>query len=385
VHPASSSVDRIDPDPPVASASKRPRRAGWFALAALASGCVTSAAPKQAPLDAPLAVAAGGDSYFLCLRDRVELRTEKEVEAKFDVAPATGDPSAMAIDVERGWAGVAYPGRLALIALTDRRLTWSKETLPEAPVALAVANDRVAALTTHDVALYRLPDGSLESRTDLRPWMRDFKFDSVRYVLPRADQRLIVVGFQDMTFAGNSHVVLQRVDASRGAWKHEQSVQIEGITWIHACASEGRSLWIAGTLEFCRDPATGGGSVAGPASGAPRSAQSPRSVQRGDLLLTLVVQRVDPETLRAEELIHDEQFSRDVSVRQLVVGDELLAIVFEDGEVRVYPLSKDGGVCGRALYDYDFSNLGPGVAAAWLGPTQVVVSGRGGSKVVSVR
>jgi len=347
--------------------------AGALALAA----CATASSPPMTAFDAPIAVAAGGDSFFLCTRDHVELRSETASEETLNVPPDAGDPAAMALDVVSGWAGVAYHSRLAIFQLADRRVIWSKDPLPEPPLAMAVAADRIATVSNSTLTLFRLPDGALESRRDLLAWRKQFGFDQIRFVLPRADQQLLLVGFRNMSLTGPSRIVFQRIDAARGDWAPVQTSSDEGITFIHACASDGRWLYVAGTQEYCRGPPSGSVAAAAPGlGGAPRGGPG-----RGDLLLTLVVKRVDPETLRSEEIVWDEQHSRSVNVRQLVAGGDLMAVVLDDGELRVYRLHAQGGT-GAPIFRGRF---GPGITAAWLSPSDLLVTDRdGASKVVAV-
>jgi hypothetical protein len=166
-----------------------------------------------------------------------------------------------------------------------------------------------------------------------------------------------------MTFGSDSSVTVQKIDRSQGDWRVAQQTTVPALTWIHACASDGRTLYLAGAMETFR---------AQPA-GAPS--------HPGQLLTTFVIVRVDPATLRADEIVWNERHARTVVARELAVGKDLVAVRFDSGDLEVYRLLADGRA-GAPVYERRFP---PPFSAAWLSQDDVVVVGSGEPEVVRVR
>ncbi len=345
-----------------ASRSRSSRAAALLCAAAL-EGCAATPSPPLVPIDGPVAVAAGAREFFLFDRDKVELRGADGVAQTLAAPAGAGAPAAVSVDLERGWACVACRGALAIVQLADRQVTWATAPLAEPPLALAVSGDLAAVLSRTSVAVHRLPGGELLWRETLAPWLKQFRLDEARCVLPLSEQEFLLVGARSMRFNSNSEIVVQKIDRSQGQWRVVQQTSVPGLTFLHACASDGHALYLAGVHEEMR---TG-----------PMGARG----QGGALLMTFVIVGVDPATMNAREIVWDERHAHRVLARQLAVGKDLVAVRHEGGELEIYRLVGEGR-SGAPMYE---GNFGPSFSAAWLSPNDVVVVGAGEPRIVRVQ
>ncbi len=317
------------------------------ALSALALTTCVSAVPAElsAARRGPVALPAGDGAHLVFRRDRVERRRGAEVEWSIEHADA-GDPLVSAIDLDSAWAAVGYARRLAFVQLAAQRVSWTDSPASD-PRGLALRGETAALWSGTRAVAVRVPSGAVLWEDDLAPLLESVGVNRLEHLVPRGDDRALVLGSRTGSSFTDGKVVVLALDRSRGDWRIENESTLRGLTWVHRAASEGAALYVAGLREETQ-----------------RSPGGP-----GRLLQALVVAQVDLDTLSAREILWSQRQARSTVVHELAVGTNALALLLDGKTVEVYRIVENGRATAP-VFDQHFASA---ESLAWISPAELLV------------
>ncbi len=283
-----------------------------------------------------------------------------------DVEPGRGRPVVSAFDPRGGYGAVAYEHAVACVSFVDGKVRWADAPWPSTPRDLCVSGEQIAVVSGNALGVFQLPNlervgGDATSGsplTDLTRWLELASVSQLWFVVPLEGQKFTALGHQPAGTFGSARTVLLEFDLQNPARDAiTQRTEVGDVSILGDCAYDGGGLLIASILEQVRR--TPGGSQ--------------------EFLHTLQVVRADPVTHAQRVLVRAELHDARQGVAQLAVERDRIAVVFSDGEVRVWR-SGDGG---RAT-DLWGDRLGAGVSVAFLSANRLVICRADGSTSVKL-
>jgi hypothetical protein len=230
-----------------------------------------------------------------------------------------------------------------MASLRDAPPVWTPCELG-AMVSAAIVAERLAVVGRSGVKVLRVP--SAEPIWEGKPTTG---LTYLHHAHPLSDQETLLVGTTGGSMVRDSQVVLRRADRSRGDWEITDTV-VPRLSWVGACASAGDNLFVAGTWEDSRPVTSIGG-------------------KQRPLLQNIVVVRVQTSNLRTTEIVDTPVHSYETQVTDAAAGADLLAIVVDERELRVFGALGDqpavAPIFQRAYADP--------IAITWLAPRRIAV------------
>jgi hypothetical protein len=272
------------------------------------------------------------------------------------VMTGAGLPVTSAVDMDTGWAAVAYERGFAVANLALGRVQWFPCEWTRPPRAISVRDGLASMVSQDEVALYRLADGKrLDRKLSVGQWLEDCGLEEIRFTCPLSSRELVLVGSRRMRLLSPPSLWIQKVDLSVGLPETRLKVPIEAFTRLEGCSYSGKAVYLAGILE--EDMRLAG-----------------QRSRLGDLRQTLRVVRVDPETLEQRTIVSMERQDFETSVETIAVGSKAVAILLSSGELEVFKLLADE----TATQPIRPARLVPGASLTWLdGNRLAVTSGTG--------
>jgi hypothetical protein len=339
-------------------------------IALLACACASSSS-QRGPSGQPLAVPAGGATFYRFGADQVELvdagaaavEASAGAEAQPLAVPAdAGRPAAVGVDRESAQAAVAYERKLAVVDLARGNVRWLEAAWGSAPQSVAVTGGLAATVSGDTVSIWSLRDGQCLQREELARWLESFALERLEYALPLSRTEFLLVGFRPMGLTSESQALVQKVDLGGISREAKQIALLPDLADVQACAYAGGALFVAGVREEDRR----------------LPGQAPRP---GDLAQTLTIYRIDPGDLSQKAVVRMERHELSTTVRELAVGERGLCVLLEEGDLLVFEL---GGtdVASQAV---DHARVADGTSATWLEEDRLALIGPMGSQIVQAR
>ena len=167
-----------------------------------------------------------------------------------------------------------------------------------------------------------------------------------------------MVGFRGMGTFSNPEVRVLLIDRSEGSPRTIRDQSVRDLTWLRACSSDGRYLYLAGENE--------------------RIVNQP-GFRNQQMIQSLRVVRVDPDDLTIQDLVKADA-TEELHVRRLAVGFGLVAVCAKGGRLAVYRVQD--GVGTQPIYTNRYRGE---ISAACLDEGHVVVTSGDETKVVPIR
>jgi len=266
------------------------------------------------------------------------------------------------VDLEASTGAIAYEHRLAVVDLLSRQVEWYPIEAPDGTVFLGQRGELALLAGRLELVCVDTRTGREAWRdSGLRAWMESNGVRQVGLALPFGRDQFVLVTWRGPSAFQSSRVLLQLVDRSQGAWRLRHESEIDALSSVGACAFDGRSVYVAGILEQLMM----------------QSGNWP-----GRAWQSLLVVRIDPESLFQDEVVREEQHDRSTVPVQLAVGDGLVACLMQSGNLRIYRVGEYGR-SATPLWEDDL----PRVASVSFGsPNEVILAlSDGATRVVRVR
>ena len=327
----------------------------WFIapIALLMAACGSLGASERfEPHPRPIVLPTGEGDYVLF--NEGNIRRTGVAEASWTEPSSSGaaQPSAAGYDLDAGWACVGYSDQLAFVPLGGRNIRWVDAPAAGLHRSIAVRGELAAVNSGDRVRILEVPSGLEVESIAGGALLRAVDQDEFDYAEPLSDSELLLIASRDVDAFTDGRVVAMRIARGANAWEMQSHNELLGLTWADQCASKGDQVYVAGIWEETRL----------------------RSGDMPELFQSLVILRVDAETLQAKELVRDDH-EPPTTVLDVAIGMDELAVLLGTGEVRVYSLQD-----GRSLRRQRF---GRAESIAWIGPGRWVVHTEGGSKILS--
>jgi hypothetical protein len=318
-------------------------------ILALFAACSSSGSAPPPPESAPLLLPGRGDTYMLFRDDGAEERggtLEKPVT--YAAGSTTGLPCTFGIDLSGEYAAVAYSGTVAAVKLSERTIDWL--TPPwngGAPRCVNVRGSMALALVDDTLYEVRLERDREPWFAKLGPWMEQDQHDigTIHAAVPLGESEFLLVGHRD------NAARVARIDRSAGAWRDVGTITVNELYELHACASDGVALYLAGThWTDTRSP------------GQPMRAK--------DLDVALVVSRIDLATCKPREIVHAGGQDVRARITQVAAGTDTVVVVLADGSFVLYGISPTGKSAAPLAPPRRYDQP---IAVAWVGKDKIAV------------
>jgi hypothetical protein len=221
-------------------------------------------------------------------------------------------------------------------------------------VSAAIVGERVAIVGPREVSVLRVPSGDVLWRA-----MPSQGLDVVVHAHPISDDTVLLVGATGYSLTKDAQVFVRRADRSRGDWQITDTA-IPDLTFVGACASAGDNLYLVGTWEDSRR-VTGSG------------AQRP-------LLQRLKVVRVHVKTNVPVVVVDEPSFSYQMQITDAVAGEDLLALVVDRRELRVFRALGDESAVAP-LRQESFKEP---IAVSWLSRRRIALGVGDKSRIIDI-
>jgi hypothetical protein len=307
----------------------------------------------------------GEPTFFLFKTDSVEKfkGDKRDPSEDIKVPPHAGRPYRSGVDLETGWACVSYENKLAMIQLMNREVDWTEQALPHQVRRgfLSIMNDMIAITTNSAITVLSGPRKNIlwsVDRGQSKRWLRTFGLECIEYTVPLSKNNFLLVCSRKMGLFSKPKVVIQRIDRSHGQWRLINENIVTGLTHLHQCTGDGKSLYLAGIHEM---------------------SQLGAGYDLGRLWQTIVVIKIDLDNLERHELVWEERQQAGFIIQDFAVGDELTALLINpNNEVRIYRGERTGSP--------EYKNYVAGAKSIeWLSKDDIVVLSDNGPQVIEIQ